>query len=247
MRTLVLSREEHTQGPLVLVNTAHPLSPGWDPELTPVDSRFPQVRLERRAAHVLSACVQAAGGWGTIVPVSGWRSREEQRAIWEDTWSTEGEAFTRRYVAPPGCSEHETGLAIDLAERAEHIDFIRPDFPDRGPCGVFRRLAARYGFLQRYRPEKEDLTGIGAEPWHFRYVGTPHAQLMEDHGLCLEEYAAFLAEGPRLCTLSNGRNVRVSRLPCPEERVEVQVPEGCCQVSGDNQGGFIITMWGDAP
>ncbi len=247
MRTLVLHREETAQGPLILVNAAHPLAPGYLPELTAADCRFPGIQLERQAAHLLTACVQAAGGQGAIVPVSGWRSREEQQAIWDGTWKAEGEAFTRRYVAPPGCSEHETGLAIDLAERAEHIDFIRPDFPDRGPCGVFRRLAARYGFLQRYRGEQEALTGIGAEPWHFRYVGAPHAQLMEEHGLCLEEYAAFLADGPKLCTLPNGRNVRVSRLPCPGERVEVQVPEGCCQVSGDNQGGFILTLWGDLP
>lgn len=106
---------------------------------------------------------------------------------------------------------------------------------------------AHYGFVERYAAGKEKITGIGAEPWHFRYVGAPHAQLMEEHGLCLEEYAAFLAEGPKLCTLPNGRNVRVSRLPCPGERVEVQVPEGCCQISGDNQGGFILTLWGDLP
>ena len=60
---------------------------------------------------------------------------------------------------------------------AEHIDFIRPDFPDDGVCGAFRRAAARYGFLERYTREKEALTGIAEEPWHFRYVGVPHARL----------------------------------------------------------------------
>lgn len=247
MRTLALHRDETARGPLILVSSSHPLSPGQAPELTVPDSRFPSVRLERQAACLLTACIQAAGGTGVIVPVSGWRSQEEQQAIWDGTRRTEGEAFTRRYVARPGCSEHQTGLAIDLAERAEHIDFIRPAFPNRGPCGAFRRLAAQYGFLQRYRAEKEALTGISAEPWHFRYVGVPHARLMEENGLCLEEYASFLDGGPKLCTLPNGRNVRVSRLPCPGERVEIEIPEGCCQISGDNQGGFLLTMWGDAP
>lgn len=247
MRTVTLRRELTGWGPLVLVNPTHPLTQGQTPELIAPDSRCPQVQLERRTAHLLNACIQAVGGRNAIVPVSGWRSREEQQWIWDDTWAKEGEAFTRRYVALPGCSEHQTGLAIDLGERAEQIDFICPSFPDRGPCGAFRRLAAEYGFVQRYRREKESVTGIGAEPWHFRYVGTPHAQLMEENGLCLEEYGDFLRNGPKTCTLPNGRTVQVSWLACPGETVEAELPEHCCQLSGDNDGGFILTVWEDIP
>lgn len=241
MRRAALGREETARGPLVLVNAAHPLPEDVLPELTDVAGG---VLLERRAARLLDACVRAAGGWRDIVPVSGWRARAEQTSIWEETWRKEGEDFTRRYVAPPGCSEHETGLAIDLGARAEVIDFIRPDFPDEGACGAFRRLAARYGFLRRYRREKEALTGIGAEPWHFRYVGAPHAALMEEHGLCLEEYGDFLRAGPRTCVLPGGGRVTVSYLPCPGEAVELPQPEDAClQVSGHNDGGFILTVW----
>lgn len=246
MRTLTLRREQTAQGPLILVNPAHPLRPGPGPELTAPDPRFPDILLERQAAGLLTACIQAAGGARDIVPVSGWRSRAEQQSIWDGTWSAGGEDFTRRYVALPGCSEHQTGLAIDLGKRAEHLDFICPDFPDEGACGAFRRLAARYGFIQRYRKEKEALTGIGAEPWHFRYVGAPHAALMEEGGLCLEEYGDFLRTGPKRRILSNGRRVEVSWLPCPGETVEAELPEGCCQISGDNAGGFILTVW-EAP
>ncbi len=139
----------------------------------------------------------------------------------------EGDAFTRQYVALPGCSEHQTGLAIDLGEDVPDLDFIRPSFPDSGACGAFRRAAARYGFLQRYCREKEALTGIAEEPWHFRYVGAPHAQLMEEHGLCLEEYVPFLgSRSPRLCRLGNGRTARVSRLPCPSAVLELEPPAG---------------------
>lgn len=243
MRAVTLRREQTACGPLILVNPAHPLRPGPAPELTAPDWRFPDILLERRTAGLLSACVRAAGGPGEIVPVSGWRSRAEQQSIWDDTWAKEGESFTRRYVALPGCSEHQTGLAIDLGKRAESIDFIRPDFPDEGVCGAFRRLAAKYGFILRYRREKEAVTGIGAEPWHFRYVGAPHAALMEENGLCLEEYGAFLDTGPKRRTLSNGRRVEVFRVACPGGAVEAELPEGCCQISGDNAGGFILTVW----
>ena len=234
-------------GPLLLVNAGHPLSFSETPDLVCADSRWPEVQLERQAAGQLRACIRSVKGENAIVPVSGWRSLDQQQAIWDDTMRKEGEAFTRQYVARPGCSEHQTGLAIDLGEDVPDLDFIRPSFPDSGACGAFRRAAARYGFLQRYCREKEALTGIAAEPWHFRYVGAPHAQLMEEHGLCLEEYVPFLEVSPRLCRLGNGRTARVSRLPCPSAVLELEPPAGCWQLSGDNCGGFILTVWEGEP
>ena len=77
--------------------------------------------------------------------------RAEQERIYRESLRDNGPAFTRRFVALPGCSEHETGLAIDLGERRASIDFIRPAFPDTGLCSAFRRRAARYGFILRYR------------------------------------------------------------------------------------------------
>lgn len=242
MRQVTLTRDRIHAGPLILVNPTHPLQ-GEAPDLVAADERWPEILLERRAARLLGACIQAIGGERAIVPVSGWRSQREQQTIWDETWEREGEAFTRRYVALPGCSEHQTGLAIDLGKAAPEIDFIRPDFPMDGLCGAFRRCAARYGFIQRYRREKEALTGIAEEPWHFRYVGVPHVLLMEENRLCLEEYVPFLQSGVKVCRLSNGRTARVSWLPCPGEEIQTEVPEGCWQISGDNQGGFILTLW----
>ena len=243
MRTLKLRREHTAMGPLILVNPTHPLRPQPGPELVPADPHRPGVLLERRCARLLRACVQDVGGGGGIVPVSGWRSQAEQQAIWDDTMEREGEDFTRKYVALPGCSEHQTGLAIDLGEAAGEIDFIRPRFPEDGVCGAFRRAAAGYGFIQRYRREKEAVTTIAEEPWHFRYVGAPHAALMEENGLCLEEYRDFVAEKPRRCALAGGRAATVSWLPCPAEGLELPEPEGCWQISGDNAGGFFLTVW----
>lgn len=235
-------------GPLVLVNQSHPLEQEPDAaSLLPPDDRRPHILLDTRAGTVLNRFLSDLGCTGEIVPVSGYRSRTEQEAIFSDSLRDNGEAFTRSYVALPGCSEHQTGLAIDLGEDVPDLDFIRPSFPDSGACGAFRRAAARYGFLQRYCREKEALTGIAAEPWHFRYVGAPHAQLMEEHGLCLEEYVPFLEVSPRLCRLGNGRTARVSRLPCPSAVLELEPPAGCWQLSGDNCGGFILTVWEGEP
>lgn len=243
MRTVVLHQRQVFQGPLLVINRDHPLR--YAPsDLAAPDQRYPHILLERRTARLLAACVQAVGGEGEIVPVSGWRSQAEQQAIWDETLAKSGSDFTRKYVALPGCSEHQSGLAIDLGKAAGHIDFIRPAFPNDGACGAFRRSAATYGFIQRYQRGKETITGIAREPWHFRYVGTPHALLMDANGLCLEEYPAFLRQRQRSCLLPHGQLAQVFYVPCVGEETEIQLPEGCCQVSGDNIGGFIVTAWG---
>lgn len=173
---------------LVLVNASHPYSEEKSIRLLPVCPGEPDILLEERVQRQLSLLMEEIGGWEGIVPVSGWRSLQEQQEIFDTSIRESGEEFTRKFVALPGCSEHQTGLAIDLALKKEKVDFICPEFPYTGICQKFRERAAAFGFIERYRREKEVITGISQEPWHFRYVGTPHAEFMERHGLCLEEY-----------------------------------------------------------
>ena len=229
-------------GSLILVNAEHPLRDGRRPPLAPA-APGSAVLLETRASAMLTGALERLGAVGEIVPVSGWRSRAEQQQIWDDSMAENGEDFTRKYVAIPGCSEHQTGLAIDLALRSDSIDFIRPDFPYDGICGRFRAIAADYGFIERYPAGKEKITGIAAEPWHFRYVGRPHARLMRDMGLTLEEYVELLHGYPypgRLLSAAGGGYdafVGFSRSYTPQEH---RAP---CQVSGNNVDGYILTLW----
>ena len=143
-------------------------------------------------------------------------------------------------MALPGCSEHETGLAIDLAAASPAIDFIRPDFPRGGVCGEFRRLAPLFGWIERYPAGKESVTGIACEPWHFRYVGAPHAQIMAERGLCLEEYLELL-RGGGLRFAYRGGAVRIFRIECGENGVTLPLAVRFT-VSGDNDGGFLLTV-----
>lgn len=182
-------RPEDASGFLTLVNRAHPVRRRPAPEeLVAALPGFPEVRLLAPAAAALQSLLSRLHAGDAIRPVSGYRSYWEQRALWEGSLQTHGRAFTETYVAPPGCSEHETGLAIDLGEHVPGLDLIRPSFPEDGLCGRFRAHAAEYGFLLRYPRGKEAVTGIGWEPWHFRYVGLPWALEIAGRGLTLEEY-----------------------------------------------------------
>lgn len=230
-------------GLLILVNAEHPIQHMERPALAPAVPGS-DILLDTRAAAMLSGVISRIGAAGEIVPVSGWRSEAEQREIWDGSMRESGEEFTRKYVALPGCSEHQTGLAIDLALRADNIDFIRPEFPYDGVCGRFRALAADYGFVERYQSGKEGVTGIAAEPWHFRYVGRPHARIMCEMGLCLEEYVEYLRAYPYPERLLEVRGeVYEAEVGFAGARDALGLPDAPYQVSGNNVDGYIYTLW----
>ena len=232
-------------GPLALVSAAHPLAENPPPRLLPPDPQRPEILLEPRAAGLLQACIRAVGGQEEILPVSGWRSRQEQQKIWTDTLEKRGLAYTRRFVALPGCSEHETGLAIDLGLAGQELDFVCPCFPESGICGEFRRFAPDYGFILRYPPGKERITGIAHEPWHFRYVGFPHSRILTDWGLTLEEYLEMLSRhhGERPLRFHARRyEFEIFYLPAGTQPPE-SAGSFCRQHSEDNRGGQVWTIW----
>ncbi|MCI5927462.1 MAG: M15 family metallopeptidase [Pseudoflavonifractor capillosus] len=239
-------------GPLVLVNQSHPLEREPDTtSLLPPDDRRPHILLDVRAGTVLNRFLSDLGCTGEIVPVSGYRSRAEQEAIFSDSLRDNGEDFTRSYVALPGCSEHQTGLAIDLGENRPDLDFIRPQFPDTGVFRTFRRRASEYGFILRYPEDKTSITGIQYEPWHFRYMGWPHARLMEREGLVLEEYHRLLEDypecGPHLHFQEQGRSFEVYTVSRDNlEDLPSRLPKNTlCQWSGNNGSGVVVTIWRD--
>lgn len=264
MKRITLTREDSRYGHLMLVSPGHPIvteskeesgeierQRSLDWKLEPVLSRYPGIRMEQEAAGMLRRALWDIGSRDRIALVSGHRSHGEQVRIWEDTMEREGEVYTRTYVARPGCSEHESGLAMDLAENREEIDFICPDFPEDGICGSFRTVAAHYGFIERYPAGKRQITGIGAEPWHFRYVGVPHAWMMKQRGLLLEEYLTWLREetGPDAPVRVDWSQVQLRMFYVDMEKRQeytMELPDGFpCAVSGTNEGGIVVTLWGN--
>lgn len=250
MKTVTLKNDLIHAGNLILVNKQHPYHENIvEQALLPVNSAANTVLLEENAVRFLSAVMGKLGAWKQIAAVSGWRSAQGQKEIYMESIQDKGCSFTKKYVALPGCSEHQTGLAIDLGLQQEKIDFICPDFPYEGICDAFRKAAPRYGFIERYLLGKEGVTGIAHEPWHFRYVGTPHAEIMKMYNFTLEEYILFLKNYPfgkmNYCYDGIDSHVMVSYLhadQAPYTRFEIDnsIPYS---VSGNNIDGYIVTEW----
>ena len=96
------------------------------------------------------------------------------------------EAEAARWVAKPGTSEHRTGLALDIVAASYQILDERQE--DTAEQKWLMENSWKYGFILRYPSEKSDITGIGYEPWHYRYVGKAAAAEIYRTGVCLEEY-----------------------------------------------------------
>lgn len=213
MIKIALNKEKIYCGNLLLVNSDYPLKNNSVNELIPADTGFASILIQTEAAKNLQMIMKKISAKRKIVPVSGYRSEVEQREIYTDSLRENGEAFTKKYVALPNCSEHQTGLAIDLALNKANIDFICPDFPYEGICNEFRNAAPDYGFIQRYSENKEKITGIFHEPWHFRYVGFPHSKIINENNFSLEEYIKFIKdfthENKLIYTCNNSKTVEI--------------------------------------
>ena len=248
MKTIELQKEKIYSGNLLLVNAEHPLKNNYAESLIPASMSFPEILMKRDAAHLLQLALEKISAGNAIVPVSGYRSLKEQSDIWNDSRRDNGEEFTRKYVALPNHSEHQTGLAIDLGSNEKEIDYICPDFPYYGICDEFRKAAPDYGFIERYAKEKEGITGIAHEPWHFRYVGYPHSKIMQEKGFSLEEYILFIKDYSEdkkyLYEQPHGTKIEIYFVPAKDGKTLIRKPENCAfQISGNNIDGFVVTTW----
>lgn len=187
-------------GLLLLVNPWTPLPEDFLPgELVPVQNdQAVDARAYPDLQDMLGDMSQA--GLSPLI-CSSYRSQERQQELYDNKVQrvmAEGvsreaaQAEAARWVARPGTSEHQTGLAVDIVSLSNQmLDETQESTPE------FQWLAEnawKYGFILRYPNDKSEKTGIAYEPWHFRFVGKEAAEEMHDLGLCLEEYLESLAD-----------------------------------------------------
>ena len=187
LRSVLEQRKTDEDWRLVLVNATHPLTDTEAPELTEL---YNGVCVDSRIYPDLQAMFDDARAQGVDPYVrEGYRTHQAQQEIMDSyiqRFLDQGnsretaEALAREYVAEPGTSEHELGLAVDINARGDSDDW-----------DVYNWLAEHawdYGFILRYPDGKEDVTGITYEPWHYRYVGIEAALEIREQQVTLEEY-----------------------------------------------------------
>lgn len=121
-----------------------------------------------------------------IIVDSGYRSYDYQLVVYNALIKEKGEeAFS--LVAPPGSSEHQTGLAIDIAYMIDgkYSDDVKDSDEE---VKWMKKNSYKYGFILRYPQGKEDITGYSYEPWHYRFVGLELAKKLYEEDKTLEEY-----------------------------------------------------------
>lgn len=241
----------------MLVNKTHTLSSNYVPDQLVYLNNYMEaggnVMLRQDAAWALQRMVQAAASQGVtgFYGQSGYRSYSLQSSLYNNEisynrslgYGDRSATLAGQVVAPPGASEHQTGMAIDIST-AETGYTLEEDF---GDTRVGKWLAAncwKYGFILRYPKGKTDITGYIFEPWHFRYIGVPHAEYMHKNGLTLEEYYDLLkSQGSLEFTTYNGYTYTIyySVTNISSQLSQDGVVTGL-SVADPAAGGYLITV-----
>ena len=193
------SAEAASNWQLRLVNAANPLPDDFEPETSNI-AGYEHRPFDMRAADWLEKMLHDAEQDGCkLYLVSGYRSICRQRALFQikteelmqqGLSAQQAEEEAARWVARPGTSEHNLGLAADIVSAdwyTTHND-LTEDFEQTPAFAWLKANCAEYGFILRYPKEKEAVTGISYEPWHYRYVGQEAAKQIMLTGITLEEY-----------------------------------------------------------
>ncbi len=181
---------------LVLINKQHPISDDYEFKLGRLSIETNSIRLDDRVLDDLLLMMQAAKKDGlNLVIRSPYRTSDRQQSNFNDrirSYMRQGLSYMEAYkvtsqvITVPGCSEHEVGLALDIT--SESYPDLKAGFADTKEGKWLADHSHEYGFILRYPEEKEYITSIVYEPWHFRYVGREAASVMKEEDLCLEEF-----------------------------------------------------------
>lgn len=182
---------------LLLVNPWHMLPEGFQVELKKLPNGL---QVDQRCYDDLTAMLADCRKAGLQPLVcSAYRSQEKQTSLYQNKiarlraagYSQETAVKEAgRWVAVPGTSEHQTGLAVDLV--ASSYQLLDQKQEETAEQKWLMEHSWEYGFILRYPTDKSEITGIGYEPWHYRYVGKATAAAIHESGLCLEEYIELL-------------------------------------------------------
>ena len=178
---------------LTLVNFENTIPKDWKVDLVQLNNGQ---SVDRRIYDDLIAMLQAAKSEGLNPLIcSSYRTNEKQEQLYQNKVSeylsqgyskVEASDKAAFWVARPGTSEHQLGLAVDIVStKNQRLDRSQENTVEQQ---WLIQNSWKYGFVLRYPTNKNSITGVGYEPWHYRFVGKEHAKKINELGVCLEEY-----------------------------------------------------------
>lgn len=185
-----ITKEELFNDPLVLVNKEHGLTKDYVPrDLRKVNvfgSKGKDQLRDIAASQLENMFSDAKKNGHTLFASSGYRSYERQKEIYSANVRKYGKAYAETFSAPPGHSEHQTGLVMDISSKNTNYR-LTEKFASLPEGKWVRENAWKYGFVIRYPKDKTHITKYRFEPWHLRYIGHDAAKVSYEEGLVLEE------------------------------------------------------------
>lgn len=178
---------------LTLVNQDNKIPENYNINLESIDEYR---KFDSRAINYLKAMLNdmKRDGIKDIWVQSAYRSIEKQTEIYNNKVEEymqlgktreQAKSLTEETINKPGYSEHNLGLSLDF-------NYVNKDFEKTKAFSWLKQNAENYGFILRYPKEKENITKVKYEPWHWRYVGKEHAKKINELNMCLEEYIEYL-------------------------------------------------------
>ena len=195
-------------GNLFLVNRQYTVTADYVPEdlvMPNVTRTSSSVMMRKEAAEALEMLFDAAKAEQkyTLVAVSGYRSYQTQQNIYNRRVKNAGKKKADLFVALPGASEHQLGLAMDVGRRTNTK--LKASFGNSPEGKWLAENCYRFGFILRYKEEWTETTGYGYEPWHIRYVGVEHALRIQELNIPFEDYIALLRGTQSIAEQGDGR------------------------------------------
>ena len=187
------TKKEITDWRLTLANYENILPEDFTVEVSNIDETR---QFDSRAIKYLNKMMNdmRKDGITNVWIQSAYRSVSRQKELYDNSvqkyikkgkTKEEAERLTMEYINKPGSSDHNLGLAVDFND-------VNNDFEKLEGFKWLQKNAENYGFVLRYPKDKENITKIAYESWHWRYVGEEHAKAMNEKNMCLEEYVEYL-------------------------------------------------------
>ncbi len=248
-KTTTMSEDDIHKGILQLVNKQHEylFLDDWLIYMADIETRWGyalndyEIQMAEPAAYAIDAFLndfcEETGSWDLYM-MNGFRSAEEADWLFNRSAEQNGYEHALMYVMRAGFSEHHTGLASDFGL----FSGVYFDAENDDRNNWIYEHAADYGFVLRYPEDKVDITEIGYESWHFRYVSVPVAVSMVQLDYCLEEWLDFIqaysVDDPYLID-ANGNHYAIYYT----KGTSVEIPTDMdYTISGDNMEGFIVIV-----